>query len=100
MSVAALVHAMAAGSSLLALWVFVRLGERRPRSLRLVVVHLVIASVLLSISPLVMERFVGAGESSGAAALGLFGVFLPAMTYVFLAALYLLDQLQRVLHAR
>ena len=31
MSVTALVHVMTAGASVLALWVFVRLGDRRPR---------------------------------------------------------------------
>lgn len=100
MGVMALVHSMAAGASLLALWVFVRLGERRPQSLRWVIVHLAIAGLLVSGCPFVMDRFVRAGESPEAAAVGLFGIFLPAMTYVFLAALYLLDQLQRTLHAR
>jgi hypothetical protein len=100
MSVAALVQAMAAGASVLALWVFVRLGDRRPRSLRHVIVHLVIAVLLISAAPVVMERVVRAGESPETAAAGLFGVFLPAMTYVFLAALYLLEQLQRALYAR
>ena len=100
MGVAALVHAMTAGASLLALWLFVRLGDRRPRSLRSVIVHLVVAALLVAVCPLVMDRFVRAGESPTAAAVGLFGVFLPAMTYVFLAALYLLEQLQRTLYAR
>ena len=100
MSVAALVHTMAAGASVLALWLFVRLGDRRPGSFRIVVVHLVIAGVLVAACPLVMERFVHAGDSPGAAAAGLFGVFLPAMTYVFLAALYLLEHLQRAMYAR
>ena len=100
MSVAALVHAMAAGASLLALWVFVRLGDRRPGSIRVVIIHLVVAGGLVSVCPFVMDRLVHAGESPAAAAAGLFGVFLPAMTYVFLAALYLLEQLQRALYAR
>jgi hypothetical protein len=100
MSVMALVQAMTAGASVLALWVFVRLGDRRPGSLRAVIAHLAVAGLLMSACPFVMERFVRAGESHAGAAAGLFGVFLPAMTYVFLAALYLLEQLQRALHAR
>jgi hypothetical protein len=100
MSVMALVHVMTAGASVLALWLFVRLGDRRPGSLRSVIAHLAVAGLLVSACPFVMERFVRAGESQAAAAAGLFAVFLPAMTYVFLAALYLLEQLQRTLHAR
>jgi hypothetical protein len=100
MSATALVHAMAAGASVLALWLFVRLGDRRPQSLRPAIVHLVAAGLLVVAVPVVMERLVHADESPTAAAAGLFGIFLPAMTYAFLAALYLLDQLQRALHAR
>jgi hypothetical protein len=100
MGVTALVHTMTGGAGVLALWVFVRLGDRRPQSLRAVIAHLAIAGLLVAGCPLVMERYVHAGESPAAAAAGLFAVFLPAMTYVLLAALYLLEQLQRTLYAR
>jgi hypothetical protein len=38
--------------------------------------------------------------SGSSAVLALLAIFLPAMTYVFLATLYLFEQLQRRMHMR
>lgn len=92
-----LVHAIVVGASLLGLWVYVRLGERRPRSFW---PHVVAALAALVLAPYVIGWIVGHGDSAPKAAAGLFGVFLPTMTYVFLAALFVFERLQRAMYMR
>jgi hypothetical protein len=88
------------GGSLLALWLYVRLGERRPQSLKGAIVHCVIALAALSATPIVMAQLLGTGMSHDQALVGLLGILLPAITYTFLATLYLFEHLQRLLYAR
>jgi hypothetical protein len=90
---------VAAGGSVLALWLYVRLGDRRPRSLRRAVAHTLVAVVALEgVSPAIGIVF-GEDPSHRSAIAALMGIFLPAMTYVFLASLYVIEQLQRRLYA-
>lgn len=91
---------MTIGGSVLALWLYVRLGERRPRSLGAAIVHAVIAGVLLGCAPPAMSIVVGDEPSHRAALAALLGLFLPAVTYTFLASMYVLEQVQRRLYAR
>ena len=96
MSPALLVHALVAGGSLLALWIYVRLGERRrPASFRRAGAHMALAGVALALAPVAIAELMGGSRSPLLAAVGLFVVFLPVMTYVFLAALFVLAELQR-----
>jgi hypothetical protein len=95
-----LVHALVLGGSLLALWVYVRLGERRPNSLKLAFGHVIVACLALTLVPTMFGWVAGDGESARALAVGLFGVLLPVMTYTFVSALLLFEQLQRALHGR
>jgi hypothetical protein len=95
-----LVHALVAGGGLLALWVYVRLGERRPKSLAVACGHVLAAFVALTLVPATFGWVTDEREAGGILALGLFGVFLPAMTYTFVAALLLFEQLQRRLYGR
>jgi hypothetical protein len=88
------------GASLLALWLYVRLGNRRPRSLRGSIVQVLLALGALAVAPLVMEALLDAGRSDGRALVALLVVFLPAMTYTFLAVLYFFEHLQRRLFLR
>lgn len=89
-----------AGGSVLALWLYVRLGERRPRSMRGVLIHSLLALAALGSVPLVMGGLLGEGLSHDQALFALLVIFLPVITYAFLATLYLLEQLQRRLYAR
>ena len=95
----ALVHAMTIGGALLALWVYVRFAKRGPRSARRVCVHLVLAGVALVLAPYAVREIAGEGPAFATAA-ALFGAFLPAMTYTFLAALFLIEHVQRAIYAR
>lgn len=88
------------GGSLLALWLYVRLGERRPRSMKWAIVHAVIALAALSSTPFVMVQLLGKGMSHDQALVALLGIVLPAITYTFLATLYVFEHLQRRLYAR
>lgn len=95
-----LVHALVAGSGLLALWIYVRLGDRRPKSPARVWAHVCAALVGLVLAPNLVGWIIGGSESARLTAAGLFGVFLPTMTYVFVAALFILERLQRALYLR
>lgn len=88
------------GGSLLALWLYVRLGGRKPRSLKGAIVHCVIALAALSAAPILMAQILGRGMSHDEALFGLLFIVLPAITYTFLASLYLFEHLQRRLYAR
>lgn len=50
--------------------------------------------------PIGLAELLGDNPSASVAALGLFAVFLPAMTYLMLTALWVIEQLQRSLLAR
>jgi hypothetical protein len=47
-----------------------------------------------------MGQLLGAGMSHNEALVGLLGMLLPAITYTFLATLYVFEHLQRRLYAR
>ena len=89
-----------AGAGLLALWLYVRFGSRRPRSLRRAGVQVVLGLVALAVAPVVMTQLLGDPISHRGALLALLGIFLPAMTYTFLAVLYFFEHLQRRLYLR
>jgi uncharacterized membrane protein len=88
------------GGSVLALWLYVRLGGRRPRSMQGAIVHALLALAALGSVPLVMELFLGRGRSHNEEVVGLLVILLPAITYAFLATLYVFEHLQRRLYAR
>ena len=100
MSSEALVHGMVLGAALLALWFYVRLGQRRPSSLWRICAHAVVAGIGLTLAPAGMRWIIGDSETGSLAAAALFGLFLPAMTYVFLSALFVFERLQRALYTR
>ena len=100
MSSTLLVHAFVVAGAALALWIYVRLGERRPTSFRTVCAHVVLALVALALAPRGVAMVIGESTSPGVMAVGLFGLFLPTMTYLFLTALFFLDRLQRSMLAR
>jgi hypothetical protein len=95
-----LVNAFVVGAAALALWLRTRLGDRKPGSIKLAVAHLVLAVVALALMPIGIGALLGDDPSAGLAALGLFAVFLPAMTYLMLTVLWFIEQLQRLLLVR
>lgn len=95
-----LVYALAGGGALLALWIYVRLGEHRPSSPVRICAHVVAAFISLAFLPRAVGWVLGGSESAPVTAVALFGVFLPTMTYLFLAVLFFLEKLQRSLYMR
>jgi hypothetical protein len=95
-----LVNAFVVGAAVLAIWFRARLGDRKPKSLKVAAVHVVLAGLALAFMPTGIGRVLGDDPAPGTSAVGLFGLFLPAMTYVMLSALWLLERLQRLLEAR
>lgn len=95
-----LIHALVVGGAVLALWFYVRLGEHRPTSLLRIGIHAVVAMIALTLTPRGIDVIKGDSESPNLAAASLFGIFLPAMTYVFLSALFVIERLQRALYTR
>ena len=100
MSKQLLVHALVVGGGVLALWVYVRLGERRPTGAVQICAHVVAAFLALALLPSLVGRVIGDGEGASVTAAALFCVFLPTMTYLFLAVLFFLEKLQRSLPGR
>ena len=100
MSSTLLVHAFVVAGAALALWIYVRLGERKPKSFRVVFVHVAFALVALALAPRGVAMIIGESTSPGVMSFGLFALFLPTMTYLFLTALFFLERLQRSLLTR
>ena len=100
MDATGLVYAIVAGAAVLALWTYVRLGARRPKSRAAMAVHIVAAVIGLALGPNAVGWILADGDSSRLVAIALFGVFLPTMTYVFVAALFVLERLQQSLSMR
>lgn len=88
------------GGAVLAVWLWVRIGGRYRPSLRATVVHAVIACLTVNFAPYVVDSIVGIERTHRGALVFMMVVFLPALTYMFLASLYLFEQLQRRLYAR
>jgi hypothetical protein len=62
--------------------------------------HIGAAAVGLAVGPNVVGWIVADSDSSRLAAIALFGVFLPTMTYVCVASLFVLERLQQALSMR
>ena len=88
------------GGAVLAIWLWVRIGVRYRPSLRSALVHAVFAALIVNFSPHLIDALAGTERSHGGAVAFVIGIFLPALTYMFLAALYLFEQLQRRIYAR
>lgn len=97
-SAAVLPQAMTIAGSMLGLWLYIRLGTWRPKSFGRLLGHLGVAIITLAVLHAVIDV-----EDAGravATTIALFVFFLPAVTHAFLAALYLLEHLQRALTTR
>ena len=81
-----LVMLVAIGMALNALWVHVRFPSLAPETLRAAVLHLIAALALLELVPIAMRLGL---ESDQTLLIALVGVAFPALTYIFLASLWL-----------
>jgi hypothetical protein len=95
---AALPQAMIVAGSVLGLWLYVRLGSWRPKSFARLLGHLGVAFTALTLLHAAID--VEAAGRAPASTIALFVFFLPAVTHAFLAAMYLLEHLQRALTTR
>lgn len=88
MTAAALIAAIAVGAALLAAWSFVRWPGVAPSTFGGAILHAVLAFAGLQLAATGLGR--AASSSDAAAELALIAVVLPALTYAFLAALWVM----------
>ena len=88
-STQAFVMILSVGAAALALWIVVRLPQLGPRDLRWALLHILLSiAVGYLIAPLI--RGVTAIGVPGPAYVGTFAFALPALTYMFMAAAWLM----------
>src|SRR5262249_31095349 len=89
MSVTTFVLLLCVGSALLALWVVVRFPDLGPADLTKALLHVAVSMVVLQLLVPGINFVRGTGMP-GAESAASFGVVLPGLTYVFLAAAWLI----------
>jgi hypothetical protein len=88
-SVQTFILILALGSAVLALWIVVRLPQLGPHDLRRALLHIVLSiAVGYVVAPLI--RGITAIGIPGPAYVGTFAFALPALTYMFLAAAWMM----------
>jgi hypothetical protein len=99
MSMQGLVLTFAAAAGVIALWLETRFEARTPEALWSVVMHLGASLCAMKLTPLLLHIVVS--DSSPLSKLvGLFGIVLPVLTYVFLSSIWLIKQMQSALRLR
>ena len=88
MTAAALIAAIAVGAAFLAVWSFVRWPAAAPGTISGAVLHAILAFGGLQVAAIALGR--AAISSEPAAGLTLILIVLPALTYAFLAALWVM----------
>jgi len=91
-SIESFVLVLCVGSALLAFWLVVRFPEVGPDDLTWAMLHVGISSVLGQLT-LPAIRLVAATDVPGARFVASFGIVLPVLTYMFLAAAWLIRAL-------
>ena len=94
MSSGSLVVCLTLGAAALALWIGVRFPGRGPQRVASIGLHLALSLVAVQAAPVAMRLLVEDSESAPVAAVALLGLFLPALVYAFLAALWLMRRVQ------
>ena len=85
------------GASLIGLWVDVRFPGALPRRKELLLLHIVLALCALRAAPVLMAMIPGSDHNPGPATVALLGVFMPALAYAVLSAVWLMRAAQRSL---
>jgi hypothetical protein len=96
-SVPAFVLCLALGAGALALWVDVRFPGRVKRSWKVVFCHLIAAGLVIQLVMPEAGTFVRDSGTAASYPLAAVGVALPALTYLFLASLWVLKLAQQLL---
>jgi hypothetical protein len=82
------------GASVIGLWVDVRFPGALPRRRGLLLVHLVLALVALRAAPVLMGMIPGVETEPAPATVALLGVFMPALAYTVLSAVWIMRAAQ------
>jgi hypothetical protein len=93
----ALLLCVLAGAAVLAFWTNARFPQLLPERRFVLLVHLVAALAALQAAPALMELVPGVGVSPVPATAALLGLFLPALVYTFVAAIWVIRAVQGVL---
>lgn len=97
MSAQSLVVFFAVGAALLALWADARLSKLAPARALTVFAHLAIALVVSRFMVVALERITDDGSDYTVLA-GIFGLALPSLVYLLLAAVWLIKLAQRSIY--
>jgi hypothetical protein len=92
-----LLLAVLVGAALLAVWINARFPSLLPDRRGVLLVHLVASLAGLQAAPALMKLVPGVGTSTGPATGALLGLFLPALVYAFLSAVWVIRAVQGVL---
>lgn len=85
------------GAALLALWTNARFPQALPERRGVLLIHLVASLASLHAAPALMKFVPGVGESPLPATGALLGLFLPALIYALLSAIWVIRAVQGVL---
>lgn len=99
MSMTTFVLFLCTGAAVLALWMVVRFPERGPADVTKALLHVALSVVVLQLLVPAIH-VVGATGLPGAQLVVSFGIVLPGLTYVFLAAAWLIRAAQARLQGR
>lgn len=94
MSVSVFLVCLAVGAGAIALWLDTRLTRLAPSTLRAVLIHVGVALVVAQLAAPGLTRLITAGGSEANAVIAVFAVGLPALTYCFLASIWLIKTAQ------
>lgn len=100
MGVQGFMFVVALGAAAIALWVDARLAARTPRTAKWTFVHLGGALLALQLMPGLITLVVGGSGDPARKAAATFLVVLPALTYCWLAAIWLLKLVPRTAQPR
>jgi hypothetical protein len=100
MSVSLFLVCLAIGAGVIALWVDARLRRFAPRELRVVMLHVGASLVVGQLIVPALTHLLAAGGSQINVLVAIFAVGLPALTYCFLASIWLIKTLQGSLRHR
>jgi hypothetical protein len=85
------------GAAVLALWTDARFPGAWPKRWGIVLVHLLASLAALHAAPSLMRFVPGVSESAGPATAALLGLFLPALVYTFVSAIWVIRTAQSAL---
>lgn len=89
---------LALGAGAIALWVDARLKRFAPTNFRTVMLHVGVSIVVGQLAVPVLTQLLASGGSYAYVLVAIFAVGFPALTYCFLASIWMLKTLQSLRH--